>query len=93
MKAHEMDTVLQILTEANPSSIFLELAFLESYVSGAERRRVGIPLEMVEAALPFFEAECRWKPRLGPAIYPHPAWLRVAAAAMAAGVLIGSPLH
>lgn len=90
MTTREWDTLLTVLTEASRKDIFLELAFLESWVESAEKRQVGIPLAMMEAALPFLEEEMRWKPRLGPSTLTHPAWWRAAAVFSAFGALATS---
>lgn len=93
MTAREMERLLEVLTEASPKSIFLEVAFMESWIAGHERRQVGIPLAMVEAALPFWEEEFRWKPRFGAKILPHPAWLRAAASLALFGVLVATQMR
>jgi hypothetical protein len=79
MTAQQMDTIVAILTEASPRSIFLEVAFLESYVASHERRMVGIPVSMVEAALPFLEEETGWKPKFDFWTQPRLSWARMAA--------------
>lgn len=87
MNAREWEGLLQVLIEANPKSIFCEVAFLEAYVESCEKRLVGVPLAMFEEALPFLEDEFRWKPRMGGNALTHPAWWRVAAAFALFGTL------
>ncbi|HEY9721305.1 MAG TPA: hypothetical protein V6D47_04780 [Oscillatoriaceae cyanobacterium] len=93
MTIREWEGLFGILTEASPHSIFLELAFLESFVAYHEKRATGVPLEMFEAALPFFEEECHWKPRLIAGTLTHPAWWRAAAAMGIFGLLASSALR
>lgn len=89
MTVREWEALLGVVTEAAPKSIFFELAFLESYVASAETRYAGVPLAMVEAALPFWEEEFNWRPRLGGGFLEQPAWARMAAALSLFGVLAG----
>lgn len=93
MTAREMEAILGILTEANPQSIFMEVAFLESWIESAEGYGKGIPLAMVEAALPFWEEEFNYRPRLPLAPMPRAAWAQIAAAVATAGVAAASLLH
>ena len=79
MTAEQMEAVITILTEASPKSIFLEVAFLESYIASHERRQVGIPVAMMEAALPFLEEETGWKPKFDFWTQPRLSWARMAA--------------
>ena len=90
MTAQQMDTIVAILTEASPRSIFLEVAFLESFVASHERRMVGIPVSMVEAALPFLEEETGWKPKFDFWTQPRLSWARSAAAMTLFGLLAAS---
>jgi hypothetical protein len=90
MNAQQMDVIVQILAEASPKSIFLEVAFLESFVESYERRMVGIPVSMLEAALPFLEAETGWKPKFDFWTQPRLTWARMAAAVTLFGVLASS---
>ena len=89
MTAREWEALLTVMTDAAPKSIFFELAFLESYVESADRRFVGVPLAMVEAALPFWEEEFNWRPRVSVIgqLLEHPALLRAAASLALVGVL------
>ena len=93
MTAQEMDQILTVLTEASPRSIFLEVAFLESWVESHEKRMVGIPLYMVEAALPFLEEEAGWKPRYDFWEQPRVSWARMAAAWATYGALASVAQH
>lgn len=93
MTVREWEALFVVLTEASPNSIFLELAFLESFVAYHEKRHAGVPLEMFEAALPFFEEECHWQPRLIPGTLTHPAWWRAVAAVSVFGLLASSALR
>lgn len=90
MTANQMETVIRILTEASPNSIFLEVAFLESFVASHERRMVGIPVSMVEAALPFLEEETGWKPKFDFWTQPRLSWARTAAMATLVGMVASS---
>ena len=77
MKHEELDEVLELLVEANPKTIFLELAFLESWVHAANKHHEGaIPGEMVERALPFLQREFNF--RLKPAQVVAKQALRIA---------------
>lgn len=90
MTAEQMESVITILTEASPKSIFLEVAFLESYIASHERRQVGIPVSMMEAALPFLEEETGWKPKFDFWTQPRLSWARSAAALTLFGLLAAS---
>jgi hypothetical protein len=85
-----MEAVITILTEASPKSIFLEVAFLESYIASHERRQIGIPVAMMEAALPFLEEETGWKPKFDFWTQPRLSWARSAAAMTLFGLLAAS---
>jgi hypothetical protein len=89
MKAHELENLLGILTEANGKSVFLEVAFLESYVSSRRKRGGAVPLAMIARALPFFERELRWVPRPDFGRLTRPAWARLAVNLVLLGVLVG----
>ena len=81
MTAEEMDEILGLLATANPKTIFLELAFMESWVHAANKHQAGegIPGEMLERALPFLEREFRWVPRPARGFVPRPGWgMRIA---------------
>ena len=90
MTANQMETVIASLTEASPKSIFLEVAFLESFIASHERRMVGIPVSMVEAALPFLEEETGWKPKFDFWTQPRLTWARTAAVMGLVGMLASS---
>jgi hypothetical protein len=90
MTAEQMEAVITILTEASPKSIFLEVAFLESYIASHERRQIGIPVAMMEAALPFLEEETGWKPKFDFWTQPRLSWARSAAAMTLFGLLAAS---
>ena len=89
MTVREWEALLGIMTEADMDSIFCEVAFLESWVASYEKRQIGVPLAMVEASLGFFEDEFHWKPRMGPHPLAQRAWVKLAAAWAAFGVLVG----
>ena len=76
MTGPEMDEILEILAGANPKTIFLELAFMESWIHAANKRNDGdgVPGEMLERSLPFLEREFRWVPRPGRNFVPRPGW-------------------
>ena len=81
MTHEEMDEILVLLAESNPKTIFLELAFMESWVHAVNKHHdgAGIPGEMLERALPFFEREFRWLPRPSRGFVPRPGWgMRIA---------------
>jgi hypothetical protein len=81
MTPEEMDEVLELLAQANPKTIFLELAFMESWVLAVNKRHdgQGIPGELLERALPFFEREFRWTPHPARHFVPRPGWsMRIA---------------
>lgn len=90
MTAEQLESVIAILTEASPRSIFLEVAFLESFIDSHERRSVGIPVAMMEAALPFLEEETGWKPKFDFWHQPRLSWARSAAALTLFGLLAAS---
>ena len=76
MKPEEMTQVIDLLAESNPKTIFLELAFMESWVHAVNKHREGqgVPGEMLARSLPFLEREFRFVPR--PAARPAlaPGW-------------------
>jgi hypothetical protein len=90
MTAEQMDAIVSIIAEASPGSIFLEVAFLESFLESYDRRRVGIPVSMMEAALPFLEEETGWRPKFDFWTQPRVSWARMAAAAIIVGLLATS---
>lgn len=65
MNAPEMNEILELLATSNPKTIFLELAFMESWVHAVNKHRdgEGIPADMLERSMPFLEHELRWAPR------------------------------
>jgi hypothetical protein len=88
MKRQDTERLLTLLADANSRSVFLEVAFLESWVRHHQRQRQAIPLAMLARSLPFFAQELNWRPR------PHwgqgdaqPAWGRLAAAGILLGLL------
>lgn len=90
MRGEEMEEVLTLLAEANPKTIFLELAFLESWVHAVNKHREGqgVPGEMLERAMPFLQREFRFYPK--PAVAPAPAlpgWMGRLAALMPLGLV------
>lgn len=76
MKHEDLTEVIGLLAEANPKTIFLELAFLESWSRAADRRFEGaIPGDMIAGSLPFLAREMNFRLRPTP---PKPAkqgWL------------------
>ncbi|MEB3198325.1 MAG: hypothetical protein VKP62_14090 [Candidatus Sericytochromatia bacterium] len=89
MKSNETERLLGLLAEANPKSIFLEVAFLESWMAYHQRRQALIPLEMLRKALPFLEDEFRWRPRpVWTAGAARPAWASLATAIATLGMLL-----
>ncbi|MEB3285574.1 MAG: hypothetical protein VKN33_09835 [Candidatus Sericytochromatia bacterium] len=91
MTPRETEEMLHLLAEANPSSVFMEVAFLESWVAYYDKERRMIDLRMLAGSLSFFESEFRWRPRLATvAGAPRPAWAGLAATLVLAGVLIGT---
>ncbi|MDB5101658.1 MAG: hypothetical protein JWM80_6079 [Cyanobacteria bacterium RYN_339] len=88
MPEEEMTEIITLLAEANPKTIFLELAFVESWTAAVKKREGAVPVAMLDRSLGFFEKEFRWVPR--PSIAPSQrlAWAgRVAT--LAALVLAG----
>jgi hypothetical protein len=91
MTVEQMDVLVRILAESSsPDSIFLEVAFLESWLASYEKRMVGIPVSMMEAALPFLEEETGWKPKFDFWTQPRLTWARMAAATAIFGLLASS---
>lgn len=88
MKSNETERLLSLLADANPKSVFLEVAFLESWVAYQRRQQRAVPLAMIAGALAFFEAELNWRPRpqWSPAT-PQPAWGRLAVGLSLLGLL------
>lgn len=79
MKRNETERLLTLMVDASPRSVFLEVAFLESWLAYQRRQQRPVPLSMLAGALGFLEAELNWRPRpqwTAPA--PQPAWARVA---------------
>jgi hypothetical protein len=68
MNEDEMNEIITLLAEANPKTIFLELAFVESWTNAVRKRDGAVNVAMLTRSLPFFEREFRWVPR--PAIEP-----------------------
>lgn len=89
MRAHDMERLIGLLVESSPKSVFLEVAFLESYVSARRKRNGRVPLAMLERALPFFERELRWKPRPEMGHLQRPAWAHLAVNLALVGLLAG----
>ena len=91
MRHRETDRLLSLLAEANPKSVFLEVAFLESWVAYKRRTHQAVPLTMLASALGFLEAELNWRPRpQWSSASPQAAWARVAVAFAAVGLLASS---
>jgi len=91
VKPQETQQMMHLLAEASPRSVFLEVAFLESWVAYHERERRVVKLNMLARSLPFFETEFRWRPRLVSATgAPRPAWGGLVAAVLLAGVLLSA---
>lgn len=78
MKTHEVNRLMTLLADANPNSVFLEVAFLESWLAVRRKRGGRVPLAMLRRALPFFEREFRWIPRPDFGQLGRPAWNRLA---------------
>ncbi len=89
MKAHELERLIGLLVESSPKSVFLEVAFLESYVSARRKRGGRVPLAMLERALPFLERELRWKPRPSFERLGRPAWAQLAVNVALVGLAVG----
>jgi hypothetical protein len=88
MKRQDTERLLSLLAGANPRSVFLEVAFLESWVAHHQRQRRSVPLAMIARALPFFAQEFNWRPRpQWGSPEAQPAWARLAVAATLLGAL------
>ncbi|MEB3222163.1 MAG: hypothetical protein VKS61_08815 [Candidatus Sericytochromatia bacterium] len=88
MRTHDTERLLALLACANDRSVFLEVAFLESWVALHQRQRRPVPLAMVARSLPFFAQEFNWRPRPSwGAGEVHHAWARLAAAAIGLSLL------
>ncbi len=74
MRPSEFENLLGLLVEASPRSVFLEVAFMESWVTLMRRRQMIVPWTMIERSLPFWEAEFRWRPRREVVPQTRPAW-------------------
>lgn len=79
MTSEEMDEILVLLAEANPKTIFLELAFVESWTQAVRKRDGVVAVDMLTRSLPFFEREFRWIPRPVKAPTRELAWVGRAA--------------
>lgn len=93
MKAHELERLIGLLVESSPKSVFLEVAFLESYVSARRKRTGRVPLAMLERALPFLERELNWKPRPDLGRLQRPAWAHLAVNVALLGLFLTSTIH
>jgi hypothetical protein len=69
MNEEEMTEIITLLAESNPKTIFLELAFVESWTAAVKKRDGHVKVGMLERSLPFLEREFRWIPR--PALEPE----------------------
>ncbi len=86
MKGEDFERLIVLLIEASPKSLFLEVAFLESYVSARRKADSRVPVRMIERSLPFLERELRWVPRpIEQRPVARPAW-----AGVAMGVIMGA---
>lgn len=86
MKGEDFERLIILLIEASPKSLFLEVAFMESFVAARRKRDSRVPLAMIARSLPFLERELRWVPRPEqPRAAARPAW-----AGMAMGVIMGA---
>lgn len=88
MKPLELERLIGLLAEASPKSVFLEVAFLESYVAARRKRGGRVPLMMLERALPFLDRELNWKPRPIFDGASRPAWAQFATNAALAGLIL-----
>ncbi|MEB3328964.1 MAG: hypothetical protein VKQ33_07000 [Candidatus Sericytochromatia bacterium] len=87
MRRQDTERLLALLAGANDRSVFLEVAFLESWVAHHQRQRQLVPLATLSRALPFFAQEFNWRPRpRWDASDAQPAWARLAAAVALLGV-------
>jgi hypothetical protein len=90
VKPADIERLLGLLVEANPRSVFMEVAFLESWVSARRKRGGEVQLAMIAGSLPFLERELRWKPRPDFNRIGRPAWARLAVNLSLLGLALGA---